>query len=122
MFVGQNFPVVTQHICLLIPDMELMIDQITEMQLGDPMSSCWNTDDLKEQKCLKATPAQVTAQKAGDLEHTAQPTGSSVGLRLSFSGASVGLNLSWFLLFPGVEELVFFAAFPLRVFSAVQQV
>lgn len=37
--------------------------------------------------------AQVTAHKAGNLERTAQAAGGSAGWRVSFPGASVGLNL-----------------------------
>ena len=36
----------------------------------------------------------MTAHKAGDLEHIAQPAGSSAGWTVSFPGAKVALNFS----------------------------
>jgi hypothetical protein len=50
-------------------------------------------NDSKLAVSLKPTPAWVTAQKAGHLEHTAQPGSRSMGWRLSFLGCSVDLSL-----------------------------
>ena len=52
-----------------------------------------NRNDPKTAAPPRPTPAWVTAHKAGNLEHTAQPAGSSTGWRVSFPGASVGLSL-----------------------------
>lgn len=58
----------------------------------------------------RSTPAQVAAHKAGDLEHTAHPAGSSACGKASFLGPSVDLNLfqafqlSFFMLHSGSQS------------------
>ena len=94
------FPKEMEHACLLTPDRELMTDQgtdTTQVQCGEPVSfigvAFRNRNDSKTAAPLRATPA-------GNIEHTAQPTGSSTGLRVSSLGASAGLHLfqtGWFL-------------------------
>lgn len=50
-------------------------------------------DESKISASPKPSPAQVTAYKTGNLEHTAQPAGSSTAWGMSFLGDSVGLYL-----------------------------
>lgn len=42
----------------------------------------------------KLSPAWMTAHKAGDLEHTAQPADKSTGWKVFLPSGSVGLSLS----------------------------
>lgn len=50
-------------------------------------------DESKISASPKPSPAQVTAYKTGNLEHTAQPADSSTAWGMSFLGDSVGLYL-----------------------------
>lgn len=54
-------------------------------------------------------PSMYAGLKAGNLECTAQPAGSSTGRRVSFRGASVGLNT--LLLSASAKQLVWSETF-----------
>lgn len=93
--VRQTFPGETPHTYLLTPEREPMIDQntdTTKVQRGEPISCIGVTgsyyrntgefiyrsrSDPEIAASPKPTSARVTAHKAGTLEHTAQPAGSS---------------------------------------------
>lgn len=63
----------------------------------------------------RPTPAWVTAHRALNLEHTAQPTGIPTGWRVSFPGASGAWNL--FQAAGLVSVFIFFAAWCIWEFS-----
>lgn len=52
-----------------------------------------NRNDSKTVASPKAHPSMNEVIKAGNLEHTAQTTGSSIGQRVSISNVSVSLSL-----------------------------
>jgi hypothetical protein len=93
----RTFPGETQHIHLLTPDRQLTTDRntgTTKAQLGKLMSCLVDAYRSRNDSKTDASPNPSLHMrkftKAEKLEHTAPPTGSSTGWRLS---DSVGLNL-----------------------------
>ena len=93
----------------LLSEREPTTDQktgTTEVQLGEPWVSpgslMWihrrevtyrSRNNSQTAALPKPTPAQVTAHIAGNLEHAAQPAGSSTSWRVSFPSDKAGVNL-----------------------------
>lgn len=92
----------------LLPQNRILIEQSTDttkVQFDEPIHfigvTYCNTGEefltgvemTERQLHHHQSPAWMTAHKAGNLEHTAQPVGSPIGWRVYFPGGSVGLNL-----------------------------
>lgn len=96
----KTFPRESQYTHLLIPDREPTRDQSTDtikVQLGEQKFLLGLLSEAKKllqtAASPKPTPARVTGHKAGNLESTKQPAGSSSVWRVSFLGAFVDSNL-----------------------------
>lgn len=90
-----------KHSQLLTLDRQPTTDQsmdTTKVELGKRESFIGllnrSRNDSKTALSPRSTPAWLTAHKAENLEHIAQPAGRSTGWRRSFPGASVDLTPS----------------------------
>lgn len=110
-----TFPEEMKHTCLLTPDRELTADQSGadtslvnhEFYQGllNRNNGCGVTGEVTQKLLHHQSPLQHGWQlpKQGIWSTFAQPSGSSIGWRVTFLGASVGLNLFQAVLFVWVS-------------------